>query len=64
MKFIKKHGAYFISLAIGLVLTVLAVIAAKADRGYWAFGGEYFIIPICLMFAYAYNEYKKSRKTV
>lgn len=38
-----------ILVAVGAVLQRYAVEAAYFERGYWAVGGEWLIIPICIM---------------
>jgi len=47
-KFLKR---YWWLLAVGMVLTKYSVEYAYQERGYWAVGGEYLVIPMLLMVA-------------
>lgn len=50
MKEIEQYiSRNWIWIIVGLVLTVVSVRMAYAERGYIAYGGEYFTLPLVLM---------------
>lgn len=51
MRKIKKClVSYWFWLAVGVILTGISIKVAYTERGYFAYGGEYFILPLLLMF--------------
>lgn len=48
-KFITRNWIWLVA---GLILTRKAVEFAYAERGYVAFGGEWFVLPLMLMLVY------------
>lgn len=49
---------YLIAIIIGAILTPIAHKAATLKRGYKAYGGEIFIIPLLMMMVMAMDEGK------
>ncbi|WP_213997010.1 hypothetical protein [Tepidanaerobacter syntrophicus] len=50
-KFFQKHWLYIIAFTTGAILTPAAIHSAYIQRGYFAIGGEYLIIPFMLIMA-------------
>jgi hypothetical protein len=48
-KFRRYISRNWLLIIIGLVFTAISVKAAYIERGYWAIGGEYFVLPVLLM---------------
>lgn len=61
---IKKYKAYVIALGIGLILTPFAIRFAYMERGYFAIGGEWFVLPLILLAAVLRKEIKEFIKEV
>lgn len=55
---LKKYWLYFIALGVGLMLTPMSIRAAYIQRGYFAIGGEYLVLPLALLVAGLINEVK------
>lgn len=52
MKIIKKYvSSNWLWIVTGLILTEVAVRSAYSIRGYWAYGGEWMVLPLTLMIA-------------
>lgn len=43
---------YSIAIFLGVILTIKAIYIAYDQRGFWAVGGEYFILPIMIFAVY------------
>ncbi len=51
-KFLAKYWIYIAAAVVGIALTPGAVRYAAVERGYsGAFGGEYLLVPLCLLIA-------------
>jgi hypothetical protein len=57
-RWLNKHWLYAIAGSMGLVLTPVAIRSAYIQRGYFAVGGEWLVLPLVLMVAMLINEIK------
>ena len=49
----KQHMLHYsIAIFLGVILTIKAIYIAYDQRGFWAVGGEYFILPIMIFAVY------------
>lgn len=52
----------WIGLSSGFVFTGLAMIAATNERGYFAIGGEFFILPVCFIASRIAQNYMRRKR--
>ena len=57
-RWLNKHWLYVIAFGVGLMLTPMSIRAAYIQRGYFAVGGEWLVLPLVLMVAMLINEIK------
>lgn len=56
----RKIDKHYIMLALAAVLiTLIAVVMSYEDRGYFAIGGEVFIVPLIAMMRFLYKDMRK-----
>jgi hypothetical protein len=60
-RWLNKHWLYAIAGSMGLVLTPVAIRSAYIQRGYFAVGGEWLVLPLVLLIAMLIDELKASR---
>ncbi|MFM1572611.1 hypothetical protein EQF93_02560 [Helcococcus ovis] len=59
----RKIDKHYILLALVCVLiTVIAMIDGFNNRGYFAIGGEIFIVPLIFLIRFLYTDMKKRKK--
>lgn len=59
-RWLNKHWLYAIAGGIGLILTPAAIHSAYIQRGYFAIGGEYLVLPLALLLATVVDETMKT----
>jgi len=47
----REYWIHVVAIIVGLVMTPLALQSAYAARGYFAVGGEWLVLPLCLAIA-------------
>lgn len=57
-RWLNKHWLYIVAFGVGLMLTPMSIRAAYIQRGYFAIGGEYLIIPFMLLVTMLIDEIK------
>jgi len=51
----REYWIHVVAIIVGLVMTPLALQSAYAARGYFAVGGEWLVLPLCLVGATLLN---------
>ena len=58
----RENWIHLIAIVIGLAMTPVAVQSAYAARGYFAVGGEWLVLPLCLAGATLVSGLKKDKE--